>query len=166
MPFAKKFRAMMEFPLAGETIGDFAVEDVEVRDVAGDFGQHGYGVRMVLRGPGGQQGVRKALKTLVGTRPITFSSYGNPYQLWCGRPEIESLGDKRYEVTARAAGVPISLEDALRRFVDYLAAEGLLADAPDAVDVDVMIGRYLDAYRDDIARHVAHYRSKVARAEG
>ncbi|MGC9523438.1 MAG: hypothetical protein ACP5HG_16330, partial [Anaerolineae bacterium] len=78
MPFAKKWCAMMAFPLPGETLGDFEVEHADVGDVPGEFGQHGYALRMVLRGPGGQQGVRRALKDLVNARPLTFSSYGNP----------------------------------------------------------------------------------------
>ena len=165
MPFAKKFRAMMDFPFPGDTVGDFTVESVDVRDVAGDFGQHGYAVSMILCGPGGQQGVRRALRSLVETRPITFSGYGNPYQLWCGRPEIESLGDKRYAVTARAAGVPIELESALQRFLDYLAEEGLLAGEPDAVDRTVLVEGYLDRYRDDIRRSVGRYRGRLGRLE-
>lgn len=165
MPFAKKFRAMMDFPFPGDTLGEFAVESVDVYDVAGDFGQHGYAVAMVLSGPGGQQGVRRALKALVETRPITFSAYGNPYQLWCGRPEIESLGDKRYQVTARAAGVPIALEAALRRFLAYLADKELLADPLEAADRERVVSAYLDRYRDDIQRSVGRYRSRLSRFE-
>jgi hypothetical protein len=30
MPFANKFRAMMDFPLAGDTVGSFLVEEVDV----------------------------------------------------------------------------------------------------------------------------------------
>jgi hypothetical protein len=164
MPFAKKFRAMMAFPFAGETIGDFTVEEVNVRDTAGDFGQHGYTVRMVVRGLGGKRGVRQALKELFGARPITFSGYGNPYQLWAGRPEIESLGDKRYEVTARGAGVPIALEAALLRFVEDLAAEGDLGEIADA-DRAQVVADYLDRYRADIQRAVGRYRSRLRREE-
>ena len=32
MPFAKKFRAMMNFPFPGDTIGDFEIEEVDVHD--------------------------------------------------------------------------------------------------------------------------------------
>ena len=165
MPFAKKFRAMMELPFAGDTLGDLVVESVEAQDVAGDFGQHGYSVRMVLRGPGGQQGVRRTVGALLSIRPITFSSYGNPYQLWCGRPEVESLGDKRYAVTARGAGVPIALEEALLRFLHELEDEGLLTEGDGAEDSQSVVARYLDRYREEIQRNVSRYRSKVARTE-
>ena len=164
MPFAKKWAAMMEFPFAGDTLGDFGVESVEVADVPGDFGQHGYVVRMVLRGPGGQQGLRKVLGELLCTRPVTFSAYGNPYQLWCGRPEIESLGDKRYAVIARGAGVPIALEEALQHFLDHLAEEGLLADRPDRAARAALLEEYLNAYRADIQRQASRYRGKLRRA--
>ncbi|MGC9467946.1 MAG: hypothetical protein ACP5HS_05105 [Anaerolineae bacterium] len=165
MPFAKKFRAMMDFPLAGETIGDFTVERIEVDDVAGDFGQHGYAVRMILSGPGGKQGVRRALAELLSARPVTFSSYGNPYQLWCGRPEVESLGDKRYAVTARGAGVPIALDDILARFLGYLEEQGLLAGQPDEADLEELLTTYLNEYRGEIRRNVGRYRGQVRRRE-
>ncbi len=165
MPFAKKFRAMMEFPLAGDTLCTFTVESVEVRDVAGDFGQHGYSVHMVLKGLGGQQGVRRTVGALLGARPVTFSSYGNPYQLWCGRPEVESLGDKRYSVTARGAGVPIALEEALLRFLHELDSEGLFCEQPGEMDLPRIVASYLDRYRDDIQRSVSRYSGKLARVE-
>jgi hypothetical protein len=166
VPFAKKFRAMMELPFAGDALGDFVVESVEAHDVAGDFGQHGYSVRMVLRGPGGQQGVRRTVGALLSARPLTFSSYGNPYQLWCGRPEIESLGNKRYAVTARGAGVPIALEAALLRFLHELDAGGLLAEQPGETDLQEVVATYLDRYREEIQRSVSRYRGKLARTEG
>jgi hypothetical protein len=165
MPFAKKFRAMMELPFAGDTLGDLVVESVEVEDVAGDFGQHGYSLRMVLRGPGGQQGVRRTVGALLSARPITFSSYGNPYQLWCGRAEVESLGDKRYAVTARGAGVPIALAEALLRFLHELEDQELLVGGADGKDPEGVVARYLDRYREDIQRSVSRYRSKVAQRE-
>jgi len=93
MPFARKFRAMMNFPFPGDVVGDFTVESVNVRDEQGGAEGYVYGVSMVLRGPGGQQGVQRALKSLFAQHPTTFSGYGNPYQLWFRKAEIESLGD-------------------------------------------------------------------------
>ena len=59
MPFARKFRAMMDFPFAGDTLGDFTVESVAVRDDPDAPGCYAYSVRMTLRGPssvtGGEQ---------------------------------------------------------------------------------------------------------------
>jgi len=81
MPFAKKFRAMMNFPFAGDTIEGFDVESVDVRDEQSDSGGYVYGVWMVLRGLGGKRGVKQALKALFASHPTTFSGYGNPYQL-------------------------------------------------------------------------------------
>jgi hypothetical protein len=149
MPFAKKFRAMMDFPFAGDVVGDFVVERVDVRDEPHGSGQYGYAVRMTLCGPGGQQGVRRALKALFSSHPMTFSGYGNPYQLWFGKPEIESLGDKRYAVQVKGAGARVFLEDELRRFLEYLDEEGQLATRPDQAGQETL----------------ARYRSKLQRTE-
>lgn len=73
MPFAKKFRAMMDFPFSGDTIDMFTVESVEVRDERGGSDGYVYDVQMVLQGPGGQQGVRHALKPLFSQHTTTFS---------------------------------------------------------------------------------------------
>jgi hypothetical protein len=165
MPFAKKFRAMMEFPFAGDTVGGFAVESVDVRDKPGDPGRYRYSVRMVLCGPGGQQGVRRALQPLFSSHPTTFSGYGNPYQLWCGKPEIEPLGDRRYAVRVEGAGARVFLEDELRRFLGYLDEEGLLAAAPERAAREALVEAYLERYRAEIQRKVGRYRSRLRRTE-
>jgi len=99
MPFANKFRAMMDLPFAGDTVGGYVVETVEVGHERAGPGLYSYAVRIVLRGAGGQQGVRRALEALLLSHRMTFSGYGNPYQLWFGRPKIESLGEQRYAVS-------------------------------------------------------------------
>ena len=83
MPFAKKFRAMMDFPVVGDKLDDFIVEEVNVWDAWDEHDeskQYVYGVKMVLHGKGGKQGVAKALKPLFTKHILTFSGYGNPYQ--------------------------------------------------------------------------------------
>jgi len=110
MPFANKFRAMMHFPFAGDRVGPFTVEAVDVGHKGIGSGQYSYPVQITLRGPGGQQGVRRALRALFATHPTTFSGYGNPYQLWFGRPEIERLGDQRYKVRIEGAGARVHLD--------------------------------------------------------
>jgi hypothetical protein len=161
MPFAKKFRAMMDFPFAGDTLGDLTVESVDVRDVPGTTGQYAYAVRIVLRGPGGQQGVRCALKALFSSHPTTFSGYGNPYQLWFGKPEIESLGNKRYAVSVKGAGARVFLEDELHRFLGYLDEQGQLAARPDQAAQETLVETYLEGYRAEIRQKVDRYRSKL-----
>jgi hypothetical protein len=165
MPFAKKFRAMMGFPFAGDTVGDFAVESVDVRDEPHAAGRYVYSVRMVLQGPGGQQGVRRALKPLLSSRPITFSAYGNPYQLWFSRPEIESLGDKRYAVRVEGGGARIYLEEELHRFVAYLDESGQLVARPDQAVRQVPVEAYLEQYQAEVRRKVSRYRSRLRRTE-
>jgi len=114
----------------------------------------------------GQTALQKALRPLFGARPVTFSAYGNPYQLWAGRPEIEPLGDQRYAITARGAGVPIALEEILQRFTDALAEDGALAGDPTPGDRTTLIATYLDRYRATIERDANRYRSRLRRFLG
>ena len=165
MPFAKKFRAMMGFPFAGEMIGELTVESVDVRDEWGGAEGYGYGVRMVLRGPGGRQGVARALQPLFSQHPTTFSWYGNPYQLRFLKPEIESLGEKRYAVTVKGAGTRVFLEQDLDRFLRHLEEKRLLGERLDEGARERAIEAYLEEYRGEIKRSVDAYRRRLAKAE-
>ena len=111
--------------------------------------------------PGGKQGVRRALKELFGLHPMTFSGYGNPYQLWFAGFEVESLGDKRYEVTGQAAGARVHLGDELERFLDHLQAGGMLADDAERAGV---VDAYLEGYQSEVRRTVGRYRSRLRRS--
>lgn len=162
MPFARKFRAMMDFPFPGDTMGDFTVESVEVHDEHGGGEGYVYGVRMVLRGPGGVQGVQRALKTFFAQHPTTFSGFGNPYQLWFRKPEIESLGEQRYAVAVKGAGARVYLELELARFLQYLDQAGHLAEPRDAAGQEALVERYLERYRGEIKRRVERYDRKLA----
>jgi hypothetical protein len=161
MPFADKFRAMMEFPFPGDTVGGFVVESVDVSHHGQGAGQYGYTARLVLRGPGGQQGVRNALKVMFAKHPTTFSGYGNPYQLWFGKPQIESLGDKRYEVRVKGGGARVYLQDELERFLDYLGAEGKLTSDGTPESNETLVEAYLEGYRNEIKRLVGRYRYRL-----
>ena len=163
MPFAGKFRAMMALPLIGDTVGGFAVEGVDVSDESSGPGLYAYSVRITLHGPGGKQGVRRALKALFSSHPTTFSGYGNPYQLWFGRPEIESLGDKRFAVTVQGAGARVFLEDELHRFLRYLNETEQLTSRPDQAVCETLIEAYLEQYRAEIRRKVNRYQRKLRR---
>jgi len=165
MPFAKKFRAMMDFPFVGDTVGGFIVEHIDVRDTPLGSGRYTYSVRMVLHGPGGQPGVRRALKALFSAHPVTFSGYGNPYQLWVGKPEVESLGDQRYAVSVEGAGARVFLEDELQRFLEYLAARGQLATEADQAAQEALAAAYVEQYQGEIRRKVARYQSRQRKAE-
>ena len=165
MPFADKFRAMMDFPFAGDTLGGFDVESVDVSHHGGSAGIYCYDVRLVLYGSGGQQGVRRALKTLFASHPTTFSGYGNPYQLWFGKPEIECLGDRRYEVRVEGGGARTYLQDDLARFLDYLVAEGIVTTDPEPAAQAEQVEAYLERYRAEIQRHVNRYRYRLRKLE-
>ena len=164
MPFANKFRAMMDLPFAGETLGGFEVESIDVSHRSDERG-YAYSVRMVLSGPGGQQGVRHALRKLLSAHPTTFSGYGNPYQLWFGRPEIESLGDQRYAVRVEGAGTRLHLAQELNRFLADLDEKGRLSTHHDRADRETLVDEYLDQYRAEIKRQVDRYRRKLRRTE-
>ena len=163
MPFANKFRAMMDLPFPGEAAGDFAVHSVTVKDVRSGWDGYAYSVQMVLEGPGGKAGVRRTLRPLFAQRVTTFSSYGNPYQLWFGKPEIESLGDRRYAVEVDGAGARIDLAAELERFFDYLEATGHIAARTDTAMR--LIEGYLEEYQADVGRRVERYRRKLKRSE-
>lgn len=164
MPFAKKFRAMMDFPFPGDMVGDFTVESVDVWDEQSSSEGHIYGVRMVLYGVGGKQGVKRALKSLLSQHPVTFSGYGNPYQLWFRKSEVESLGDKRYAVTVKGAGERIYLEPELMRFLQYLNENDCLPTPLDPATQETLIEDYLEQYRTKIRLQVGRYRSRLTKA--
>ena len=165
MPFAKKFRAMLDFPFAGDVLGNFTVESVDVRDIQGGAKGYIYGVRMVLRGSGGQAGVRRALKDMLASHPVTFSGYGNPYQLWFWKPtlSIESLGDDRYAIEVQGAGMRIYIEDELRHFLAYLEQAGVIVPREDQNTIDTLVDTYLEEFKGDIARKVSRYYGKMRR---
>ncbi|MHB1357836.1 MAG: hypothetical protein ACYCZF_17845 [Anaerolineae bacterium] len=163
MPFAIKFRAMMDMPVAGDHLGSMTVESITVGHEGGAVG-YAYPLRLVLCGAGGLAGVRKAIKPLFSQRSTTFSGYGTPYHLWFGKPTIESLGEGRYAVTADGAGVHVHLEADLKRFCEHLADEGLLPGTPE--EQAALVTRYLDGYRAEVASLVGKYRRKIARVEG
>ena len=164
MPFADKFRAMMDFPFPGDTVGTYLVESVDVGHESGGPGIYKYAVRLVLRGPGGQQGVKQALKPLFSTHCATFSGYGNSYQLWFGRPEIENLGDSRYAVTVEGAGARTFLEDDLERFLTYLVDESWLQAPSSPAAKKALVEQYLDQYRAEVKRLADRYRSKLRKS--
>jgi hypothetical protein len=173
MPFADKFRAMMDFPFPGDRVGAFLVESVDVGHESGGPGIYKYAVRLVLRGPGGQQGVKAALKPLFSSHCSTFSGYGNSYQLWFGRPEIEPLvpdaaadrvagkSEARYAVTVEGAGARTFLEDDLERFLAYLSDQGRLAAPPGPSTQKTLVEEYLDQYRAEVKRLVDRYRARL-----
>jgi len=165
MPFADKFRAMMDFPFPGDTLGEMTVESVEVGHEGHAPWGYAYPIRMVLSGPGGQAGVLRAVKALFRTRCTTFSGFGTPYQLWFGKPAVENLGDGRYVVTLEGAGARVHLEEDLARFLEYLAREGHLASASEPAERAALIEEYLAGYQAEVARRVGRYRTKIRRSE-
>jgi hypothetical protein len=156
---------MIELPFAGDTLGSFTVESIDASHRSGGPGLYLYSVHMVLRGMGGQQGVRRALKPFLAGRRTTFSGYGNPYQLWCGKPEIQSLGDRRYAVRIEGAGARISLAQELERFLEALQEDMGLAAQVDRGERAAAIEAYLEQYRLEIKRKTDRYRRKLRRME-
>ena len=145
MPFANKYRFAMQIPEAGRSLGGFLVESSEVAHHERGDGTIEYPVTLVLVGPGGKPAVRKAIIERFGRGRTTFSGFGNPYQLHFGRFEVESLGARRYQVTALGTGARIDLERELRRFVAYARARRKVAN-------ESLLTAYLADYRRDVTR--------------
>lgn len=166
MPFARKFRAMMDFPFAGDKLDVFTVESIQVRDQRTGSEGYIYDVRIVLRGPGGQRKARQALKTLFSKHLTTFSAYGNAYQLWFRKPSIniESLGDKRYAVSVKGAGERIALRPELYRFLEYLETQEMLSRSTQEGKEKLVAG-YLEHYQVEIRRRVGRYDYKLRRMQ-
>ena len=165
MPFAAKFRAMMDMFFPGDAVGGFVVESLDVGHQGVGGGRYVYPVRIVLRGPGGQQGVRKALKPLLTSHPFTFSGFGTPYQMWFDKAEIESLGERRYEVTVMGIGCRMFLEDELARFLDHLETVGVIPPLLDEGAAEELVEGYLTLYKAEVARKAGRYRRKVKKLE-
>ena len=166
MPFANKFRAMMDFPFAGDKFDGFTVESVTVRDQRTGSEGYIYDVRIVLEGPGGQRRVRQALKTLFAKHFTTFSAYGNAYQLWFRKRsiDIESLGDKRYAVSVKGAGERIALRPELYRFLEYLETKETPSLSSQA-GIEKLVTEYLEHYQAEIRGKVGRYDYKLRRMQ-
>jgi hypothetical protein len=156
---------MTGFPFPGDHIGAFVVESATVSHHRGSAGSYRYDVHLVLHGPGGQQGVRRALKPLLAQHPTTFSGYGNSYQLWFDKPEIESLGNGRYAVQVEGGGARTYLEDDLQRFLEYLAAQGMAIVGSEPAAQSKEVQAYLDQYRAEVKRLVGRYRYQLRKHE-
>lgn len=166
MPFARKFRAMMDFPLAGDRLDDFVIESVQVRDQRTGSEGYIYDVSMVLRGPGGQRKVREALRSLFSKHLTTFSAYGNAYQLWFRRRSItlESLGDKRYAVSVKGAGERMALRPELTRFLEYLQTQEVPSPSTQP-EREKLVAEYLEHYQMEIRRKVGRYDYRLRRMQ-
>jgi hypothetical protein len=152
MPFAGEFRSGMRLPHDGDAFGAFVVESVQVEHVGAAPGRYEYPLEIVVRGKGGKDGARKALKPVLDRRATIFSEFGNPYQCGIGTVKVESLGESRYRLRARGVGTRIHLRTELARFMDHLAAKGCLSGASTAGP---------DARRDVVAGYLAAYQASA-----
>lgn len=166
MPLAKKFRAMLDFPFPSDMVGEFTVDNVDVRVEREDREGIVYRTRLELSGPGSLAALQKALKPFFAQHPTTFSGYGNPYLLWFGNIEYESLGEGRFAVNAKGLGVRVYLAPELGRFLEFLATNGHLAAATDSDAQATLVAAYLAQYQKEIARLVGRYTRKVERTTG
>jgi hypothetical protein len=150
MPFAGEYREAMGFPREGTEVDGFVVELVRVEHAGIGDGRYEYPTEIVLRGKGGKEGVRRALKPLFATRRTIFSEFGNPYQCSTGRMTVESLGDGRYRVAARGVGVRVRLREELERFFASLATTGRLAPGVTADGSATVVEEYLRRYQAEV----------------
>ena len=91
MPFADKFRAMMNFPLPGDTVGAFLVESVDVGHESGGPGIYSlpsawyYGGRAVSKASNrrsSRYSPRTALPFPAMATPISYGSAGPRSRTW------------------------------------------------------------------------------------
>ena len=162
MPFADKFRATMDFPVVGDNIGGFLVESVDVGHVGAGGGRYEYPVRIVVKGKGGKQGVKTAFKEIFAAVKTTFSGYGNPYQCWILKMEIEGLGDCRYCIQALGAGARIFLEKELEKFFQHVT------DFPPrrSSNNSTVVAEYMKVYQAEVEKQVRKNRYRIKKAEG
>ena len=65
--------------------------------------------------------------------------------------EVESLGESRYRVSARGAGVRVHLKEELCRFLDSLAASGSLTPEARARGPGELVEEYMRRYQEEAA---------------
>jgi hypothetical protein len=174
MPFADKFRAMLDMPFPGDALGAppeegpsggaFTVESINVAHEGRAPGHYAYPFRLELRGAGRLAALKRAIKPLFARRSTTFSGFGTPYQLWFGPVAIERLDGERYAVTGEGAGVRVHLQQDLLRFCEDLSAQGRLSATPE--EREALVADYIARYQAEVARVVGRYRTRIKRADG
>ena len=164
MPFADKFRATMAFPVVGDQIGGFRIEEVEVDHVGIGGGRYEYPVRIVARGKGGKQGIKSAFKELFSAINTTFSGYGNPYQCRLDKMEVEGLGENRYCIDAKGTGVRIYLEKELARFLRYINKTRTPGNLGQMAESDA-VAEYMKLYQSEVEKLVRKNRYRQKKAE-
>lgn len=149
MPFAGEYREAMGFPVAGDTVGGFLIEEFRVSHEGAGPGRYEYPIEVVVSGKGGKEGVRQALKPVFSRRMTIFTEFGNPYQCTGGRMDVESLGEGRYRVKARGIGTRVHLKEELMRFLGHLEASGVRGPSADTADRAGIVDGYLRRYWDE-----------------
>ena len=137
---------MMDFPFPGDIVGDFKVESVDVHDEWGAPEGYVYGCDGAARAGGASSPARAQTSVFPASNHLR---YGNPYQLWFRKPEIENpasmLCSEREGIRSAYLSAP-ELERFLTTFADK--------DAPAASDTAArgkLIEDYLEKYRAEIA---------------
>ena len=142
----------MSFPRPGDSLGGFTVEEVDVGHVGSGAGRYRYPIRLVIRGKGGKQAARAAVRELFARKRTAFSGYGNPYQFVIGGCEAVRIDDQLYEVTATGYGARIHLDYELRRFYRFLASSGSLSRSAAQSGIDPILESYLNEYQAETTR--------------
>lgn len=151
MPFAGAFRSGMRFPEEGTIVDGFTVETVRVEQVGSGAGRYEYPIVITVRGKGGKDGAKKALKPLFDRQVTIFSEFGNPYQCSIGPVQAERTAPECYRLTAHGVGVRVHLRRELLRFLASLGREALPGGITGASDETqaLLVDRYLESYMAD-----------------
>ena len=142
----------MELPGVGVKLDRFTIERFEIGHRPIGSSRYEYPVEYELRGQGGVQGVKKALRPFTRRRRSTFSGFGTPYQLKFGGIVVVALGDKRYAAYFTGIGVGFDLVGELRTFSKFIAANHLSIDTDD--ERERSIDEYIAEYKLDVKRKI------------
>lgn len=151
MPFAGAFRSGMRFPEAGTVVNGFTVETVRVEQVGSGAGRYEYPIEVTVRGRGGKDGAKKALKPLFDRQVTIFSEFGNPYQCSIGPVRVERTAPECYRLISSGIGVRVNLRRELLRFLASLGRDALAGGITGASEEASarLVDRYLESYMAD-----------------
>jgi len=152
MPFARKFEKGMGFPKVGQVVKGFTVESVSVRHISIQGGYYEYPTKIVVKGEGSADQVKKTFKEFYNDRRTLFSGYGNPYQCGHGNMDIRKVGVGRFLITSRGACMRIHLIPELMSFMAYLFNIRALS-----IDSDE------DVWKEIIVEYMAEYEKSTLR---
>jgi len=103
LPVSRTYWREMGFPKKGEVIDGFRVETVSIKHASAytdKLARYEYPTKIVVKGDGTVDDVKKAFARFFETEKTVRSSYGSPYQCKPGKMVVHDLGEKRFRIEA------------------------------------------------------------------